>query len=181
MMNDGNRIVINTGLDSFVLIDKITEAAAGNIGGIKNFVAAPIYLGLESLAQLGAYHVRFLTRFERHAFLLKITSCTMPAQEVIDGRYFLYGTLISRSESAFTYKLQAKKESNSPLPNFNKGQNPPIPPLLKGGEGGLLDETHIEGEFLYATVDYNSTFKREILQNHYRKVFSCLQNDIKTD
>ena len=169
-MNNGNRIVINTGLDSFVLIDKITEAAAGNIRGIKNFVVAPIYLGLESLAQLGAYHVRFLTRFERHAFLLKITSCTMPAQEVIDGRYLLYGMLIGQSESAFTYKLQAKKESN-----------PPSPPFNKGGTGGLSDETHIEGEFLYATVDYNSTFKREILQNHYRKVFSCLQNDIKTD
>ena len=152
-MNNISRIVINTGLDSFVLIDKITEAAAGNIRGIKNFVAAPIYLGLESLAQLGAYHVRFLTRFERHAFLLKITNCTMPAQEVIDGRYLLYGTLTGQSESAFTYKLQAKKEN----------------------------KTHVEGEFLYATVDYNSTFKREILQNHYRKVFSCLQNDIKTD
>lgn len=152
-MSDGNRTVINTGLDNFVLIDKITEAAAGNIRGIKNFSNAPAYLSLESLAQLGAYHVRFLTRFERHAFLLKITSCTMPAQEVIDGRYLLYGTLIGQSESAFTYKLQAKKEN----------------------------KTHIEGEFLYATVDYNSTFKREILQNHYRKVFSCLQNDIKTD
>ena len=152
-MSDGNRTVINTGLDSFVLIDKITEAAAGNIKGIKNFVAAPIYLGLESLAQLGAYHVRFITRFERHAFLLKITSCTMPAQEVIDGRYLLYGTLTGQSESAFTYKLQAKKGNKA----------------------------HIEGEFLYATVDYSATFKREILQNHYRKVFSCLQNDIKTD
>ncbi|MBE9547755.1 MAG: hypothetical protein IMF10_09745 [Proteobacteria bacterium] len=136
-----------------MLIDRITEAAAGNISGIKDFADAPVYLGIESLAQLGAYHVRFLTRFERHAFLLKITRCKMPEEEVLNGRYFLYGTLIHKSESAFAYKLQAKKEN----------------------------ETCIEGEFLYATVDYSSAFKKEILQDHYRKVFSCLQNDIKTD
>ena len=155
-MNNSNRLIINTGLPGFVLIDGITEAGAENISGIKDFAAAPVYLGIESLAQLGAYHVRFLTRFERHAFLLKITCCKMPEDEVLNGRYLLYGTLISQSESAFAYKLQAKK-------------------------GALSDETCIEGEFLYATVDYSSAFKKEILQDHYRKVFSCLQNDIKTD
>jgi len=152
MMNS-NRIIINTKLPGFVLIDKITEATAEYINGIKNFSNAPVYLCIESLAQLGAYHIRFITRFERHAFLLKITSCLMPAPKVIDGRYLLYGTLLSRSESAFTYRLRAKKEN----------------------------ETSIEAEFLYATVDYNRNFKKERLQNHYRKVFSCLQNDIKID
>lgn len=152
-MVNNNRLIINTKLPGFVLIDKITEATAEYINGTKNFSNVPVYLGIESLAQLGAYHIRFITRFERHAFLLKITSCLMPATNIIDGRYLLYGTLLSRSESAFTCRLRAKKEN----------------------------ETSIEGEFLYATVDYNHNFKKEKLQNHYREVFLCLQNDIKID
>jgi len=151
-VNESNRIVINTGLPGFLLIDRITEAGKRHIIGSKNFMTAPAYLGIESLAQLGAYHVRFLTRFERHAFLLKITRCKISAGEVIDGQYLLYGTLVNRSDAALAYKLEAKKG----------------------------DETHIEGDFLYGTVDYSTFFKKEILQNHYREVFSCLQNDIRT-
>jgi len=152
-VNDISKITVNTGLSGFVLIDKITETGERHIIGAKNFVDVPVYLGVESLAQLGAYHVRFLTRFERHAFLLKITRCKISAGEVIDGQYLLYGTLANLSDAAFAYKLEAKKG----------------------------DETHIEGDFLYGTVDYSTFFKKEILQNHYRKVFSCLQNDIRTD
>ncbi len=148
-----NRIKINTGLEGFVLIDEITEAGTESIKGIKNFSNSPAYLGIESLAQLGAYHVRFLTRFERHAFLLKITHCRMSAEQVLDGRYLLHGTLMNRSDSAFVYTLETKKESDS----------------------------LIYGEFLYGTLDYNDNFKKEILQNHYRKVFSCLLNDLKTE
>lgn len=153
MVNDSNRLIINTGLPEFLLIDEITEAGFENISGVKNFADAPAYLGIESLAQLGAYHVRFLTRFERHAFLLKITRCKISAREPIDGQYLLYGALENRSDAAFAYKVKAKK-----------------------GE-----ETHIEGDFLYGTVNYSTFFKKEILQNHYREAFSCLKNDIKTD
>jgi len=152
-VNDISKITVNTGLSGFVLIDKITETGERHIIGAKNFVAAPVYSVVESLAQLGAYHVRFLTRFERHAFLLKITRCKIPAEEVIDGQYLLYGTLANRSDAAFAYKVEAKKG----------------------------DETHIEGDFLYGTVDYSTIFKKEILQNHYREVFSCLKKDIRTD
>jgi hypothetical protein len=152
-VSDISKITVNTGLSGFVLIDKITETEERHIIGAKNFVAAPVYLGVESLAQLGAYHVRFLTRFERHAFLLKITCCKISAEESIDGQYLLYGTLANRSDAAFAYKVEAKKG----------------------------DETHIEGDFLYGTVDYSTFFKKEILQNHYREVFSCLKNDIRTD
>ncbi len=147
------RITINTGLNGFMLVDGITEVDAANIKGVKHFSDAPIYLGIESLAQIGAYHVRFLASFERHAFLLKIIRCTTHMRQILNGAYLLCGTLISRSKSASVYKLYAKKG----------------------------DKTWIEGEFLYATVDYNDSFKREILKKHYRNLFSCLQNDSKTD
>ncbi len=147
------KIEVNTGLDGFVLVDKIIQTESQNISGIKTFVNDPAYLGLESLAQLGAYHVRFLTDFKRHAFLLKITYCMMPAKALLDGRYKLSGRLLSRSATAFSYFLQGEEEN----------------------------EIQIEGEFLFATVDYDRRFKRAALQGHYRKIFSCLKNGSKKE
>ena len=146
-------ITVNTGLKSFVLIDRIAHAEARNIRGIKTFVNAPACLGLESLVQLGAFHVRYLTDFERHAFLLKITRCLMPAQGELNGTYALSGRLVSRCRSAFSYILEAKKD----------------------------DKVRIDGEFMFATVDYDRIFKKEILLDHYRNVFLCLKSDSKAD
>ncbi len=146
-------ITINTGLAGFILVDGIVETDAQAIRGFKFFSNSPAYLALESLAQLGAFHVRYITGFDRHAFLLKINRCRMPAHAELDGRYELFGTLESRSASAFSYTLRAEKD----------------------------DMIGIEGEFLLATVDYDMSFKKEILQNHYQDVFSCLQNDLKKE
>jgi len=153
MMNIVNRIEINSGLDDFVLLDRISEIGAATIAGKKKYFNDPAYLGIESLAQLGAYHVRFLTGFENHAFLLKINQCAIPANHILNGSYLLKGTLVSQSKSAFCYELQA-------------------------GKG---NKVQIEGEFLYATIDYDRMFNKKILQAHYRKVFSCLQKESKTD
>jgi hypothetical protein len=147
------RTSINTGLNRFILVDRIVQAEEQDISGLKTFANAPAYLGLESLAQLGAFHVRYIMEFKRHAFLLKIGRCLMPAQAELNGTYQLSGTLVNRSSSAFSYTLQAKR-------------------------GGSV---WIEGEFLFATVDYDEMFKKEILQEHYRNVFSCLQNDLKKE
>ena len=148
-----NKITINSGLDSFILIDKIIEADNKNISGLKTFAETPAYLGLESLAQLGACHIRFLTDFKRHAFLLKITECLFPEERSLNGRYLLSGNIFGRSARAFSCFLQAEKEK----------------------------KIQFEGKFLFATIDYDYNFKREILQNHYKKVFSCLLNDSKKD
>lgn len=146
-----NNISVNTGLDGFILIDRIIQTGEQGISGIKTFSDAPVYLGLESLAQLGAFHVRYMTEFQRHAFLLKIEQCAVPEQVGLDGTYTLSGTLVGRSASAFFYTLQAD------------------------GGGGV----RIEGRFLFATVPYDQTFKKEILQDHYQNVFLCLQRDLK--
>jgi len=149
-------ININTGLSGFVLLDRLggLGEAAGNITGSRHFTAPPsLALAIESLAQLGAYHVRYLTNFEKHAFLLKIKSCSLPAKAMEAGTYFLSGALEGRSAAAFSYRLQAK----------------------------LAAETVLEGVFLFAVVDYDSAFRKEILPKHYKRVFSCLQKDIGTD
>ena len=146
-----NKITINTGLDSFVLLDRITDIGSLRIEGTKHFSHDPIFLGIESLAQLGAFHVRYITGLEKHAFLLKITRLSELPRQVLNGRYMLNGSLFNHSGMAFSYLLEAKKENKA---------------LIKG-------------EFLFATVDYGHSFKKEILQNHYQKVFSCLQHGSK--
>jgi len=147
------RITINTDLNGFLIIDRITHADTQGIGGIKSFTNAPVYLGLESLAQLGAFHVRYLIGFERHAFLLKITQCLMPVQAQLNGTFTLSGRLLNMSSSAFSHKLQAEKGDN----------------------------VIIEGELMFATVDYDQSFKKEALQDHYRNIFSCLKNGSTAD
>ena len=91
--------------------------------------------------------------FQRHAFLLKINQCLMPSQTDLLGTYHLSGDLVSRSESAFSYGLQAEKQGR----------------------------VQIQGSFLFAAVDYDSHFRQEILQQHYQDVFSCLLNVTKKD
>ncbi|MCP4680767.1 MAG: hypothetical protein GY864_00360 [Desulfobacterales bacterium] len=145
-MNNYQRIEFNTGMNDFLPIDSISQAGPEEIIGAKSFTNSPVYVGLEALAQLGGYHVRYLTRFERHAFLLKINRCMLPGQSMIDGGYTLYGALLSQSMSAFSYNIQAKKG----------------------------DEIKMQGEFLYATIDYDDNFKKDILQEYYQKAFSCL-------
>lgn len=146
-MNE-NRITIHSNLSGFVMVDTITNIGPNHISGTKHFDCAPIYLGLESLAQLGAYHIRYLTDFSRHAFLLKITGCAIPRHPCLSGEFHLHGALVNKSQSAFSYRLQAQENS-----------------------------VHIEGSFLFAAADYDRNFKKDVLQNHYRKVFACLRKD----
>ncbi len=146
-------ITVNTRLDGFVLLDRIIQVEEKGILGTKAFNNDPVYLGLESLAQLGAFHVRYISEFKRHAFLMKIDRCLMPGKQVLNGEYALSGSLVNRSASAFSYALQAKKGN----------------------------DVSLDGEFLFATVDYDKNFKKEILKEHYKNVFLCLQNDSKKD
>ncbi len=140
------RIAVRCSLERFVLLDGITEIDPETIKGYKHFERAPVFLGIESLAQLGALHVRFTIAFARHAFLLGIRRCTVRSGEPLSGCYTLLGTLTGSSASAFSYLLEASKE----------------------------DRVEIDGEFLFATVEYDGVFRKDILESHYRKVFSCL-------
>jgi hypothetical protein len=144
-------IVINTGLNGFIMLDRVLEVSMSHIVGTRFFSQTPIYSGLESLAQLGAYHIRHLTGFSRHVFLIKITQCSLPPGGVIEGELLLSGTLINQSNSSFLIRLKAQKEGN----------------------------TLMEGEFLFAAVDYDHNFNVDTLRRHYIKVFSCFQKDLK--
>jgi hypothetical protein len=149
----GKEIVIHTGLEGFVMLDSIREVSASHIVGTCSISGVPVYLRLESLAQLGAYHIRSITDFSRHVFLLKIIQCRLPQGNITEGEYTLTGDLLGQSTSSFHCRLKAERDSI----------------------------TVMEGEFLYAAVDYDHNFQSDRLRHHYAKVFSCLQRDIKTD
>ncbi len=148
-----DRLTIYTGMNSFLLIDAVTRVTDDTIAGACFFSNDPVFLGMESLAQLAAMHVRYRTDFQKHAFLLKITCCQLPDEDILNGGYHMTGTLTSQSSRSFAYTLHAYSES--------------------------CDD--FKGEFLIATVDYNNNFKRAVLNDHYKKLFSCLQNASKID
>jgi hypothetical protein len=146
------RITIRCESASFVLVDGITESGPDTIKGYKRFDCAPIHLGIESLAQLGAFHVRMTVAFARHAFLLGIKHCTVRSGKPLSGSYTLLGSLSGCSASAFSYRLEALKDGR----------------------------VEIAGEFLFATVEYDATFRKDLLRDHYQRVFSCLRNASKS-
>lgn len=151
------RIVINSGLSGFVLLDRITDIEAGSMRAQKRFENAPAFLAIECLAQLGAFHARYLNEFERHLFLLSIKSFKTAFKNPLNGRFHLNAKLLGRSSSAFSYRLCA----------FPEGAKEGEPPGF-------------EGEFLFAAIDYDSAFKKESLKTHYQRLFSCLVNGSRT-
>ncbi len=147
-----NLLVIHSLQTGFVLLDRILEVDTGFILGEKTFHGDPAYLGIEALAQLGAYHVRFLNDFGKHAFLLKIQFCTLPEDSAVEGSYRLHGEIQAVSAHSYRHRLEARREETAAW-------------------GGV---------FFFSTVDYNDRFKKDLLQTHYRKTFSCLQRGTKT-
>ncbi len=142
-------IVINTGLSGFVALDRVLEVNTSRIVGTRVFSDTPAYLCLESLAQVGAFHVRYMTDYSRHVFLIKIVSCSI-LLKTTKGEHVLSGRLLGRADSSFCSFVKAERGK----------------------------ETVAEAELLYAAVDYDGNFKEDVLRNHYKKVFSCLQRDL---
>lgn len=147
------KITINTGRSDFLLIDRILHSDHQSIIGVKTFSNDPDYLGIESLAQLCAMHVRHRVDFRKHAFLLKINHYENKPKRLLNGKYDLRATRIAGSEHAYSYRSEIVR---------NK-------------------VTECEGEFLIATKAYDETFKEETLMSHYKKVFSCLRSGTETD
>ena len=146
------KFIVRSGLNSFVMLDRILDVNISRIVATRFFSNTPVYSGLESLAQLGAYHVRHLTGFTRHVFLIKIAHCCLPPEKVLEGECVLSGDLISQSDSSFFFRMKAQQS----------------------------EETFMEGEFLFTAVDYDHNFKKDTLRRHYAEVFSCLQSDLRT-
>ena len=148
---DETEITIHTGRQSIIMLDAITMIDALQIAGIRSFSDEPLYAGLEALAQLGAFHARHITAFDRHVFLLKIEHCRIPVAGTLTGEYTFSGELVNRSDTAFYYRLAAEKTGQAAF----------------------------SGEFLFASSEYDRKYVRDTLRAHYEKTFLCLLKDIK--
>lgn len=143
------RYNINTGLENFRLIDRITEFNDEEIHGSITFNDAPPFLCIESLAQLGAMHARQLVEFEKHAALLKIDNFKIIDNSRINGKCLIHATVAGKSGRAISYSVKAT----------------------------MNNKTMAQGSITIALIDYDDNFKNESLMNHYRELFSCLIKD----
>lgn len=146
------RLAINTGLQGFVMPDKITHISDRTIEAIKLFDIGNFNLitKIETLAQLCALHTRILTDFESHAFLLKIDEFTDMSDDKELGEYSLTGKIKSSASTAVSYSVSA------------------------------YFEAHVKfcATLIIARTDYSDTFNKQPLENHYRKIVECLTKDL---
>ncbi len=140
------KIDINTGLDRYLQIDAITNTDGTGIRGRAFYDNAPAYTGIESLAQLCSMHVRMLHDFKKHSALAIINDITIINSEYLNGYYSISGKQTARSGRAFTYSLESSIEG----------------------------DIKIKGSIIITLVDYDDKFQLDILQEHYKKLYSCL-------
>lgn len=133
-------------LPHFQLIAGITFVARHRIRGVAELEQAPVYAGLEAMAQLAALHVRHSMAFERHAFLLKIDRCDLPAGDTLDDALYLTADLVGHSSQAFAYRVASEESKGPPL----------------------------QAELLIGTRAYDRQFKRDLLEARYRELFDTL-------
>jgi hypothetical protein len=142
-----DRYDINTGLKGFQLLKGITDADDKTIRGWTIFSHAPAFLSMEALAQLGGMHARYVCGFDFHVFLLKIDRFENLNEPVLNGKFDMSGKLLVKTQSAFTYLLKGVSEEN----------------------------VCVSGKFSFAMQAYGERFKQDLLQDHYKRVFSCLR------
>lgn len=142
------KLIISTGLHRFFLVEGITRVDEKHIQGFSSPSGRQAFLRIESMAQLGAMHVRFITDFNKHAFLLGVSNIKLTEAFQGEERYSMTGTLNSRSADSFSYRLTAE----------------------------IAGSQSISGTFLFATIPYDDLFRKDCLQHHYKKIFSCLRN-----
>ncbi len=146
------RLIINTGLDGFIMPDKITMLTATTIEAVKIIDDAnnKDYIKNETMAQICALHTRFCLDYEKHAFLLKTNEFIITSDLTDYGEILINAEIMSSGKEAFLYNVRAFQTSTELF----------------------------TGKLLIAVTDYGDTFKKEMLKEHYRNIFSCLTKDL---
>jgi hypothetical protein len=139
-------IRIHSRLRHFNLLTRLTRVSMAGMDAIADFYGASTYCGLEAMAQLAALHVRHSTHFQCHAFLLKVHHCRWLPPGALQGRYRLTAERHSQCSNAFDYRVKAL------------------------GPAGV----RLDADLLIGTRPYDDEFREDILQAHYRDVFSGL-------
>lgn len=138
---------IHSHLAHFRLIARISGVSSEGIRGEADFNGAPLYAGLEAMAQLAALHVRQHLGFERHAFLLKVHHCRMPAMDLLKGCFRMAADVRGRSRHAFHYAA-----------------------IAQGPRG-----VDFKSELLIGTRDYDDFFPEDMIKSHYQRIWAELK------
>ena len=134
-------------LESIFLLDRIVLLDASNLYARSVSLSHSTFSLLECLAQSAAYHARFRCSLTKHAFLAEYADISLPASPPT-GSIDLRVTLTGSSGLASSYHGSA-----------------------------LHNNVEIcSGKVLIGLRDYDSTFRRDILQPHYERILQCLQN-----
>lgn len=145
------RINFNSKLNNFILINEIIKISDSEIEATIEYKNNEQYLAIESLAQVSALHTRKVINYARHAFLLKINNIEFKKNKLLNGKYYVYAQLISKSNISYMYKVNIQKDN----------------------------KIIAHGKILIGTTEYNKDFKQEKLKKHYKKVVSCLAKNLK--
>ena len=154
----------------FVLLDAVSAAGPDLLTALRRFDSAPVWQGLEAAAQAAALHQRFLAGFSCHAFLLSVDDCCFPGG-VLEGLREFRAVLLGRSLRAAAYRVDVY-----PV------RSPSLPEAGNAVEGGGLSGTGCNEEAAPAwsvslgigLAPYDETFKRDLLEPRYRRLFQWL-------
>ena len=148
---NNNKFLINTNLDTFIFINKIISIDNTNIIGTAENKTSDLLVLLETMAQFGAMHVRYLINFEKHAFLIKIKDLFI-SDIIFKGKVQVNGKCVAKSDISFKYYLTVQTIDNKQIAS---------------------------GYYLFSTQKYGSEFKSEKIKKHYQDLFLCLQKNLK--
>jgi hypothetical protein len=141
---------IQTNLQDFRMVDQISFLDPTRIEGLTSLDGLPVAMAIESLAQLGALHARFLTEFEKHCFLLVIEQLYVGETNLPRESIALKGLLVGQSKRAFSYDVEATYQGT----------------------------VFLGGRLIFGSIDYDHRFRRENLKPHYESIFACLTKDL---
>ncbi len=143
------RLIIKSNLERFILLDSVDFLNKDKISGTKYFTEnIPLFCMTESMAQLGAMHLRYLLDFQHHVFFAKAKHLKFHTKNIIKGNYHFELKPEGHSDRAFAFYLTSRTPD------------------------GILAA---EGVFLFSKLSYDSNFQRKRLKNHYERILSCLQ------
>lgn len=140
-------IKIHTGLDKFLLLDRIIEYSDAMIIAERRFSKNEKFLAIEAAAQLASYHVRLKLNCEKHAFLLKVERFKYnTSEDLLSGILVLNAELKGETDRSFSYDVTGKKNG----------------------------EVFFQGSVIIATSDDSATLNADQFKPYYQNSLRCL-------
>lgn len=146
-------INISSGLNDFLLLDRIDICRDKDLQAEKLFYCPSSYMLIEACTQAATFHARYLLNFKQHAFLLKINSLNFYSGSKLPGSIRLEVLKINASQRTYAYRVKAFQQN----------------------------ELFIQGKLLIGTIEYQNRRIQVEHRDFYQKAFSCLSEGSSPD